>query len=104
MLCSRVWRGQTFGPASTVDALPEDAEVSLAIRLKGNALIVRPDGKTILAAKSELAHRIRAGEFVDPDVRVIPIIYYDSHSLPIRRYAWKLIGRRAKIQRLDASV
>src|SRR5262249_16998015 len=105
MLCSRVWLSQAFGRATTVDALPKDAEVSLAIRLKGNALIIsRPDGETILAAKGELAHRIRAGELVDPDVRVIPIIYSDSHSLPIRRDAWKLIGSRAKRQRFDASV
>src|SRR5262245_22593767 len=105
MLCSRVWLGQAFGHALTVDALPKDAEVSFAIRLKGNALTVSsPGGKAILAAKSELAHRIRAGELVDPDVRVIPIIYFDSHSLPIRRDAWKLIGSRTKLQRFAASV
>jgi hypothetical protein len=105
MLCSRVWLGQAFDRASTVDALPKDAEVSLAIRLKGNALTVsRPDGEAILAAKSELAHRIRARELVDPNVRVIPIIYSDNHSLPIRRDAWKLIGSRAKLQRFDSSV
>src|SRR5215813_6701502 len=105
MLCSRVWLGQAFGRASTVDALPKDAKVSLAIRLKGNALTVsRPDGEAILAAKGELAHRMRAGKLVDPDVRVIPIVYCDSHSLSIRRDAWKLIGSRAKLQGFYASV
>src|SRR5215471_7708988 len=105
MLCSHIWLGQALGRASTVNALPIDTEVSLAIRLKGNALTVsRPDGKAILAAKGELAHRIRAGELVDPDVRVLPIIYSDSHSLPIRRDAWELIGSRAKLQRFDVSV
>src|SRR5262245_31511347 len=105
MLCSRVWLGQAFGRTSTIDALPIDAQVSLAIRLKGNALTVsRPDGKAILAAKGELAHRIHAGELVNPDVRFTPIIYSESHSLPIRRDAWDLIGSRAKLQRFDASV
>lgn len=70
--------GETRGGSAAVRPLPEDSQVSFAIRLKSRANpIWCPNRKPILAFERELSNRTAASPVVDPDVGVLSVFGAD---------------------------
>src|SRR5262245_46329605 len=91
-----------FRRTASVCALYPDAEISPAIRLKGDPLTVRrPDRKPIASAERELPHLARARQIVDPDERLLLVISHKRDLLAIGRDARVLVCGRREFQRLD---
>src|SRR3954463_12985023 len=86
---------------AAIGRLPEDCEVPLAVRLKGDALAVRgPDRKTVVPSGREGLHRAPTGKVVDPDGRFLVVITRDRETLAVWRHTGPLVGPGEKSQRL----
>ena len=66
---------QALGRPCSVGSLPENRGITVTIRLERNAPAVGgPDRKAISATECESPHGARAGQIVDPDNRLLPIV------------------------------
>ena len=75
-----------------VSALPEEAEIAFAVRLKRHALAVRrPDGHTIAASQREPARRACARHVVDPHDGVLAIVAAEGDPLAVWRQTRVLV-------------
>src|SRR5438046_522079 len=84
-----------------VSALPEEAEIAVAVRLKRDALAVRrPDGHTIAASQGESA-RACARHVIDPHDGVLAIVTADGDPLAVWRQTRVLVRAGRKLQRLN---
>jgi len=81
---------QAFSSSCPIGLLPEDAEITLAIRLKCDALPVRgPDRIAIGASQRELPRRGGAGKVDDPDVGVLAVVCRNCNPLAVWRNSRK---------------
>src|SRR5882672_5698631 len=101
----RIMRGavagscQPFRGSDAVGTLPVDATIAFTVRLKRDALAVaRPDRRTIASGERQSAHRRRAADVVNPDVRLSCIDAVDGHALAIGRDARRLVGDSRHIE------
>ena len=86
---------------SAIGRLPEDREVPVAIRLKGDARAVRrPDRKTVVPSGREAPHGKRTGKVVNPDGRLLVVIARDGEALAVRGHTRPLVPLWGKSQRL----
>ena len=70
---ARIGRREAHGGAS-VDGLPEDGEIALAIGLKRDAVVRDPDRIAVLPSEREPLHAACAGQGVGVDDRLVAVI------------------------------
>src|SRR5205814_5191651 len=100
-----VWLRQALRRRRAVSALPEEAEIAFAVRLKHHALAVRrPDGYTIAASQRETPHGPCARHVVDPHIDVLAIVGAEGDPLAVWRQTRVLVRARRKLQRRNRPV
>jgi hypothetical protein len=92
MRLTLVWFGETLDTGS-VDALHEDGQIALPIRLKRHSLTVwRPGWKSVSAAEGEALHGARFCKLIDPDGCLFPIEGVHGSASAVARGAGLEVG------------
>src|SRR5262245_47060610 len=91
---------QPLGGAGTVGTLPENRSIAITIRLKSDALSVGgPRRHAIAPAQRETAPGGRAGQLINPDDGLSPVVGADREPLSVGRHTRMLVRGGRQLQR-----